>query len=201
MAIKYSEEEKKEIIKTLDVVLDDLEEIWALNIINSVAVPVKFQGISEVDSRFPKDGWLFCIDETGVYMTNAKPNVPGFVYAFRNKDGSLKRVYNVDEREVMLFREYDYIREEIMKKISAVQEQKEEDMGLVRNLRDKYQRQATVKISLPETINQHELMISRREGKTVGRIDFGPAVIELITSESIRLVYEDEKTQPKTKQK
>ena len=72
-------------------------------------------------------------------------------------------------------------------------------MDIVMNLRDRYKRQATVKISLPETINQHELTISRREGKTVGRIDFGPAVIELITSESIKLVYEDEKAKVKQK--
>lgn len=199
MAIKYTDQEKQEIIKTLDVVLDDLEEIWSLQVINSVSVPVQMQGITEVDPRFPKDGWMFCLDETGVHMTNRKPNVPGFVFAYRNADGTLKRVYNVDEREVMLFREYDYIREVIMKKITDVQEKKEADMDIVMNLRDRYKRQATVKISLPETINQHELTISRREGKTVGRIDFGPAVIELITSESIKLVYEDEKAKVKQK--
>lgn len=199
MAVKYTEQEKQEIIKTLDVVLDDLEEIWNLKVINSVAVPVQMQGITEVDPRFPKDGWMFCLDETGVHMTNRKPNVPGFVFAYRNSDGTLKRVYNVDEREVMLFKEYDYIREVIMKKITDVQEKKEADMDIVMNLRDRYKRQATVKISLPETINQHELTISRREGKTVGRIDFGPAVIELITNESIKLVYEDEKAKVKQK--
>ena len=33
MAVKYTEQEKQEIIKTLDVVLDDLEEIWNLKVI------------------------------------------------------------------------------------------------------------------------------------------------------------------------
>lgn len=201
MRKKYTKKEKQEIIKTLDVVLDDLEEIWNLDLIDGVEIPVKFEGISEFEASNPKDGWYFCLDDKGVHIENTNKNVAGFFYSYRNEDGSLKRVYNVDEREVMLFREYDYIRTEIMKKVTLAQEAKQEDMAFVTNLRDKYQRTSTVKISLPETLNQHEIRISRQNGKTVGRIDFGPAVIELITNEGIKLVYEDEKDQPKIKQK
>ena len=201
MRKKYTKAEKQEIIKTLDVVLDNLEEIWNLNLINSIEVPVKFEGISDFEESNPKDGWYFCLDDKGVHVENVRNDVPGFFYSYRNEDGSLKRVYNVDEREVMLFKEYDYIRTEIMKKITQAQEEKQEDMAVVSNLRDKYQRNALVKITLPDTLNQHEIRISRQNGKTVGKIDFGPAVIELITTEGIKLVYEEQKDEAKIKQK
>jgi len=52
-------------------------------------------------------------------------------------------------------------------------------------------------------MNQHELKNCKQDGKTIGTLDFGTAIIELITDESISIVYESQEStlplKPKTK--
>lgn len=195
----YTKKEKQEIIKTLDVILDDLEEIWDLGLLESIEVPVKLEGIDTFDPKYPNNGWYFAMDKIGVHMKNSLEKDIGFIFARRLVTGKLNRLYNVDDREIMFFKEYDHIRNAIMEEITRIQEKKKSDMTIVSQVKNKYDRNAFIQISLPPTNNQQPLKVRKEDGRTVGTLDFGPFSINLITDGSIKLVQEEAK--PKTKSK
>lgn len=56
------------------------------------------------------------------------------------------------------------------------------------NKRFRSQNRAQVKLSMPESVDVKNIEISKEKGQTVGKIDFGDKLIEIITSDDIVLV-------------
>lgn len=117
-----------------------------MNLSRNIVVSIKLPDIKEFDSSYPSYGWYFFLNETGVGIGNFDSDKK-FLFAHRKLTGKLKRYYEVDERKVMFFKEYDYIRDRIMKQLLPLQNKREEDLNFVTRLRDKYQKSEQLKLN------------------------------------------------------
>ena len=59
-------------------------------------------------------------------------------------------------------------------------------------LAEKYSKESRVEITLPDTMNQHSIEISKEDGRTVGKINFGSGLIKIITKGSITVERSDD---------
>lgn len=195
----YTKKELKEIRKTLDIVLDELEKIWNTGLLKKVKIPVTLEGIKEFDSNNLEFGWYFIMDDSGIYMHNDHKEGLDFYYARILYNGTLKRYYNVDEREIMFFKEYDYIKNEIEKELELINNKKKEDLSILKKIQRSH-RKAFIELSFPPSINQHTIEVTEENGKKIGTIDFGNMAIRIITDGDVRLI-ERPKDIPKFKRK
>lgn len=198
--MKYLKEEEKRMKQALDTIIKDIQSIWDLGLLDDVRIPVQLEAVESIDSEYPDAEWYFIIDDVGIYMRNFVDD-DYFFYAVRTKSGKFKRYIEPVDKLLHLFKNYDYIHATIMEKITELQEHRTSDMNLVDEIIRKYQPEHEVKLTLPATNNQHELKITKENGRTIGVLDFGIGIVKLVTDGSIRLVDESKIEQKKSKTK
>ena len=64
---------------------------------------------------------------------------------------------------------------------------------------NKYTKESTIEVELPETNNKPVLEVRSEEGKNVGRVTIGPVSLKILTSENVSIV--DRNQQAKVKKK
>jgi len=190
--MKYTKKEQKKIMKTMDLLIADLDKIWQLGFLEEITIPVDLTGIEEYDERYKLYNWCFYMNDDGIEMQCQSDNFT-YIHARKNKNGKLEGCYNmIDIREILFFREYEKIRSTIMDKISEKQKEKQSDFDLMDKLTNRFnKKEDCVQITLPQSINQHDLRVKREDGRNVGILDFGDASIKIITDGTIRLVKEE----------
>ena len=84
-------------------------------------------------------------------------------------------------------------------KIKQGKKEKEKSLKEYEDLAEKYSKEVNVEITLPDSINQHQLEIKKENGSTIGKINFGNATIKIITRGSISVERQDEQFPVKKK--
>ena len=183
-SFNYNKKEIKVFEKALKTVLDDLENLWNLNMFERLVFDVELPGISACKSSYYEQGWRFVMDKDGFYLSN---NECGEIINFVtiNKFGHCHQHLKIHPRDVVFLREYDKIREKIVAHIEEVQASKNKDIDMAESLINRYSKNAVVEITLPPTNNQQTIEVVEENGRKVGTLNFGDISLKIISSANI----------------
>lgn len=188
----YSKEETEVFKNALINVLDDLEDLWNIGVLDKIEVPVRLHGIIDVDKDYTYNNWRFIMDKTGFSIFQGDNySWNRYWFAKRNKFGKLKKFNTIGEQDIIFLKEYDEIRAKVVTKINKALEEKQGNLQVAEILRKKYDKEATVELDLPTSLNTHEIEIEKKDGQTIGTINFGNRTIKIVTTGNIVLVNKE----------
>jgi len=193
--IKLSKEQRQEIKKTLSHVLKDIQELY--NMSNMKKIKIDLYRVWD-------------IEHAGFYLEMEKKSfLIKQIYDF----ALTKTVANLDNRSDILRTNSDYwyllnflnsyekIREKIISEIerdnrkkARFQDSKTSMLKKLEELNKRYDKEATIDIELPPTVNQHQIEVTRVDGNNVGVINFGERTIKIVTNGDIVLVDKTDNT-------
>ena len=187
--LTFSKEEKKEIEAALKNVLDDIDELW------------KHSSKQEFYTYYniKNNGWY---DDSGCFVINAD----GIKIKDYQEDYMLEQFKKVIKRPKIknytavyhFLKEYDQIRDSLEKSIIQTNKTKGKGIQEIIDVKNKYAKEATIELDLPDTINPHSIELKEENGKTVGEIKMGYGTIRIITKGAITI---NKSEKPKVKSK
>jgi len=175
-SIVFTKEEKKQIKDCLDVVLDDIREIWKLS--NGSAMQVF------LEMKILEEEYCFLgINNKCIFLDDLSDNSSVILEKIKNK-----KVERTNDFEIafQFLQNYEKIREEIFNYMyrEAILNFDEKDRFEERNK----PKEAIIEIQIPPYKNQQIIEVQKVNGRNVGTIDFGDKAIKLITDNEIILV-------------
>lgn len=199
--MQFTKEEQKQIDETLDTITADLEELWISGGKHDIKIPINMAGIEkETDSNFYKFGWSFNLTTKGFFLTS-KFQKDIIHLASPSADEKMKVVYGMYITSVVFIKEYPNTRKKVVKEIEKImskQYEKDRVLDEIKEIKKTYQKQADVEITLPPSQNAFKLEVEEEGNKKIGTIDFGNAIVRIITDGDLLLVKREN---PKTKRK
>lgn len=180
--LTFTKEEKKEIDAALNNVLDDLDELW------------KHSSKQEVYTYFymRRSDWdeemiRLSIDQEGIKLGDD----PEYILEQFKKVNKRPKVKNYTAVFYFL-KEYDYVRQKIEEKIIKANTRKGKGIQQIIDIKNKYAKEATIEVDLPETMNPHSIELKKENGQTVGEIRMGFGAIRIITKGPITIIKNEE---------
>ena len=209
--MKYTKEEKKKIEKAYEIVISDLNKIWQqcdeeqLEFVVDSVWKISENINTKHHMRFVY-GWCLVLTKRNAYIENRTEDIILDRITLANSDirGQLKPCCKEIELVVGFIEAYPKIRERAIRKIekniieketqkeSDIQRKKEQ-LENIRKVTQTYNKEASIEIDLPKTQNQHQLVVTEEEGRTIGTLDFGGRTIKVITDGDIVLVRKSKK--------
>ena len=185
--IEFSKEEKRELKETLNVVLNDLENLWQL------AETTKFTQYFRTSTNLFYV-LVIVINENGIKLgTTANSN--NYLRRFKKNRSNCKIQ---DFNHVYYFlQNYEKIRSKLEDEIKSTSSEKSKGMQQITELRHKYDKEAVVEINFPQTINQQVIEVKKEDNRTIGEIKMGYGTIKIVTQGEI--VLSSPKETPKVK--
>lgn len=177
--LRFTKEEQQQIKQALNTVLDDIRELWQTTPLERIELTV------DDEIRYRDIYYLVITDEL-IYLTDIIHDDTYYLEE-RRKIGGVKRSNDIN-LSFNFVKNYEEIRKKIEKKLSSYNENKKEGLKTIDEVNRHYIREATIELDLPGTMNQHKIEISKEDGRTVGKIDFGNRTIKIITDGDIVLV-------------
>lgn len=180
--LTFTKEEKQEIDAALSNVLDDLDELW------------KHSSKQEVYTYFymRRSDWdeemiRLSIDQEGIKLGDD----PEYILEQFKKVNKRPKVKNYTAVFYFL-KEYDYVRQKIEEKIIKANTRKGKGIQQIIDIKNKYAKETTIEVDLPETINPHSIELKKENGQTIGEIRMGFGAIRIITKGPITIVKSEE---------
>ena len=198
MALKYTKEEQNLMKKAYDNALDVLDELWDLSEYQQIRVDAKLRGISELDEYYPTWDWSLVLNDKEIYLESTFGRTPTQIILEQKTRFTKKRKYDYNVIDIFL-KEFEQLKPKIEDRIKAGKLEKSKSLKEYEMLAEKYSKESRVEITLPDTMNQHSIEISKEDGRTIGKINFGSGLIKIITKGSITVDKNDEV--PYTKRK
>ena len=186
--LKFTKEEKREITLALNNVLDDLDALWAASSMESLYHYFDLKG-----EEWGMDDWTFIIDKEGIRIKDYPKEIILETFGRKNKRPKIK-----DYTEVFYFiKQYDQIRRKVESKIIRSNKEKEKGIEAIVDIKNRYEKEATIEIEVPDSINPHSLTVRQEDGKAVGELRMGAGVIRIITKGSILVNNEQSRNKVK----
>ena len=194
--ILFTKEEKKEIEKSLGLVLDDIRELWKLAQSDKIEISIDkgiFNNYGDYTLSITKErvrleyfDWelntkYIHFERTGIKKTNRIPSDYQFALIF--------------------VAEYEKIRKKLEQTLKAGIDDKELYFQKLKEINMKYDKYADIEIEAPPSNNLQELPVTEENGKKILTLDFGERTIRLITNGEIVLVNKTKTYQSKVKSK
>lgn len=193
MTMQFTKEEKEKLTKTLTAVVQDLRSIY--NTTDTDKISHEF----EVWENESTNKYSLVINKKEMYLTlhysdwymnldKVRPN------------GKVKMCPIKDYNLVFLFlQKYEAIRKKVVNIARVNQSNKEQGMDVVQRLFNKYTKEATIEVEMPQTINQTNIEVIQEDGKNIGKVTVGPVSLRILASENVRII--ERKKQEKVKKK
>lgn len=208
--LKFTEEEKKYIKETLNVVLDDIHKIYEITPQENIFIEV------EIDNEYK---YLLCIGPKAIALLTLETDKEEWKKLFINGDANFSYKTNVLlEREITvesgsrknkkeeqykrrndlednfdleiiarLLADYENIRNRIISYIETCHSQKNEIMSKLQRIRTIYGSDVYVDLGQATTLNMQKIELEEKDGKKIGTIDFGNRLVKIITEGDIVL--------------
>lgn len=221
--LDFTEDEKKYIKETFDIVLDDLREIYKLTSQPTICVEIQLKGSKK---------YLLCLSETKIALLTLNSSVLAYeweklwiedkanliyngnllletrykkVGKRRKKDTieysvSRKKINDLDDLEIItkFIFQYDEIRAKTIKAIELQHGAKNDFFSELAKIRTKYGGEVIVDLGVGKTQNMQKIELEEENGKKIGTIDFGDRLVKIITEGDIVLT-KIERTKEKIK--
>lgn len=192
----YTKEEKKQIQKTLDYIIADIERIYVES------------GLRKIELQPSKTDYFAVGPKKIIYVHNTSGySQPPTNYTIARCFGfgqnqHFKRTpildYDFYYRFTSLYdNETIGIRKAIKAQILAIKAQNSDIADNIKDNKEKYEKQASIIIDMPETVDQKEITITTSGDKKIGTIDFGDRIIQIITTSDIVLKSQEESNKVK----
>lgn len=179
----FSKEEKKEIDQALSNVLDDLEELWKHSSKTEIYTYYRFNRNS-----WDTDSWRFSINEDGITIKDYPDE-----YALMQFKKVIKRPKIKNYTAIYYFLKcYDDVRSYVEKSIISANDAKGKGIQEIIDIKNKYAKEATIEVDLPETMNPHSIEVKEENGRTIGEINMGYGAIRIITKGPISITRSEE---------
>lgn len=204
----YTSGEKDLINKTLDKVIEDLNNIWIASKNEETEVGIRLKQI-EKNNAFLHTNIDFKVNQKGfsfeIYPPLATQPPIQIYLAHLTPLGEIQPTY--DELSIELksefVRQYPHLRTSIIaqmqqqkneraQKIASYEKEKQEEMAEIANINQMYSKTVDIEIDLPPSLNQHKIEVEEKDGKKIGTIKLGNASIRIITKGDISLVQKKE---------
>lgn len=219
--LSFTKEEQKYIDETLNIVLDDIDELYKLSQQKNIFIKFWLEGGKEymlsINDRYialinldrsPSSKW-----EKSFASYNANLSYPGnyqlqetIYYKKGIKRETVKymdrlKIKDEEANDIIRFlAKYDSIRTKIIAELQASHSEKETLLDALHKLRTKYSGEVYVDFGLSRSQNIQTLEVTEENGKTVGTIDFGSRIVKIITEGDI-VLKKIERAKDKVKQK
>jgi len=185
------EESIKLLEETMKTLVEDMRTLWALYPYGAIKIKIKLN----LDGY--GDSWSLIINDKKIEIREENNNNNTRL----DKKIITKRKYSDGELEAhtQFIKQYDTIREKIVETIKKKIKEVEYNKEVFHDYRRKYEKEASIELDLPKSMNQHELQIEEKDGKKIGTIDFGGRTIRIITDGDIVLVKKESISKRKKK--
>lgn len=190
MKYKFTEEEKIEIKKTMGIITDDIRELWKASQVEEVRRSIHFKWNDLCC-------WDIVINDKEIYLDERVCDKRIWIES-TNIFGIKKRPINY-AIAFQIIKNYQQLRGGIEAEIISASKDKSSTIHQLQEIQRLYTKDATIELEFPASNNQHEVEISREDGKTVGTINFGNRLIRIITDGDIVLSKSEKKDRPKVK--
>ena len=185
--MKFSKTEEQEIESTFKRTMEVIKELY-----DSSDLEIYKKNVILHDNV----SYRFEINQYGIWLTyQFAPN--GNCVAGFKRNG---KVHLYKNPTILMFRflnKYDDIREDLEKTALDNLNRKQAGLNKIRELQNKYTKEATIEIIMPETVNQSSIEVTQEDGKNVGVLSIGPISLKILTSPNVVI----KGSKPKTKQK
>ena len=193
MIMQFTKDEKDKLTKTLSLVVEDLRSIY--NIAETNKLSYEF----EVWENERLNKYSLVINKKEMYLTLHCSD--WYMNLDKVKPGGKVKICPIKDYNLafLFLQKYETIRKKVVSIASVNKTNKEQGMETVKALFNKYTKEATIEVELPETNNKPVLEVRSEEGKNVGRVTIGPVSLKILTSENVSIV--DRNQQAKVKRK
>lgn len=188
--IIFTKEEKEQIKKSLNLVLDDIRELWSVAETDKIYI--------EIGKYIQSDSQYY------LYITNNKISIhypcwdTTTKYNLETRAAKLvNRIPSDYELALSFIQNYETIRGVLLKEIKKGLKKKNLGFSAIEEINKKYNKDAEIEIDFPETINKHSIVVQEENGKKIGIINFGDRTIKIVTTGDIVLI---DKTKTKEEQ-
>lgn len=182
--LKLNKEERKKIKKSMNLVLDDIRKLWAES-------PIKetYEYISINNNKYCK----LIINDEAIYIETSFSGPP--IYLEQKMPGNItKRTYD-DDICVDFLKQYDKVRMDIVNTINIHSRRKKEAFKKLDEIIKKYDKKSNIEVDLSKTKTDHSVEISKKDGKSIGKINLGLANLKVTSQSDIVLKGNDPQTQ------
>lgn len=183
--IIFTKEEKEKIRKSLNLVLDDIRELWKVAETDRIYIRL---------DDFTERGGTYYLNITNNRVTLEYPNwdtTTRFNLETRTLN-LVNRIPSSYELTLSFIENYEQIRQHLEKEIKKGLRKKGLGFSELEKINQKYDKEATIELDLPETNNQHQIEVEEKDGKKIGIINFGNRTIKIVTTGDIILVNKTE---------
>ena len=184
--VKYTSNNIKVLEEALSTVIDDLESFYQIGVLEKICVHAHLPGFSKCNDTYTLHDWYLIIDKTGIYLRqDDDAYYRTYHFAKRKLTGKLKKFLAINEQDIIFLNNYDKIREKVLEKIEIAIVYRAGNVESAQRLINKYKKEATIEIELPETINKHTIEVTEENGQKIGALSFGGISLRIITDASI----------------
>ena len=181
--LSFSKDEKKEIEAALNNVLDDIDELWKQSSKQEIYTYYKIR-----TNSWDEDSWCFLINGDGVKIKDYPEE-----YMLEQFKKVIRRPKIKNYTAVYYFlKQNDQIRDYLERRFVQSNESKGKGIQEIIDIKNKYAKEATIELDLPDTLNPHAIELKEEGGKTIGEIKMGYGVIRIITKGSITINRSEE---------
>lgn len=186
--LKFTKEEKKELQKTMNILLEDLRELSDCSQTEEIII--------DMYRYIPNERWNLIIDDKKISL---RARITGEEKVLHRKQALGKNQRHIaPEISFNFIKNYESIRQAVEYKVKSGIKIKDAGFETLKKMNQKYDKEAAIEIDLPPTNNQYPLEVTEENGQKIGTLNFGERTIKIITNGAIVLV---DKTNAKVKEK
>lgn len=178
----FTEEEKKDIEKSMGLILDDIRNMWAHTKVDYIRV-----GIDRILNW--SGSWYLEVDDKKIniqyYEFDSHKKYP---FEKMTRKGSVKKVPNY-ELAFNIIKNYDEeIRPLVEQKIKEGIEQKGEGFEKLEAVKQQYDKHAEIAFEVGDSSNPPIIVLSEEEGKNIGTLYLGNRSLKIIVDGPIKII-------------
>lgn len=190
--IIYTKAEKQEITKSLNVIIDDLRELWKISQSSSIEVDI------------PDSNLSLKVSNAGIILKEFHPErliLPSFSRRYMELNTPIGRIKGTlpYQLSLVLVKEYTNVRQRFEYLIQRDIKEKEFQLYEVNHVSNEYGRTVDIELEVPPVQNIYSLDIKKENGKNIGTVNLGKNTVRIITEGDILVTNKYQQNKEKIK--
>ena len=182
MSIKFSKDEKEQLDRTFKVVVEDLRNLYYIAETDSIKTELT------VIENETENTYTLVINKKEMYLKLHYSD--WYMNLDKVSTNKKQKICHIKDYTLVFefLKKYERVRDSIVRIVTEKQKNKKQGMERVKNLYNKYTKEAIVEVEMPETNNRSSIEITKEDGKNIGRVTIGPVSLKILTSENVSII-------------